>query len=49
MKNEKENTTDPFKVFVRVRPLQEREISGDSDKYQLKSSVSVDNCTVNLS
>ncbi len=44
-KNENEIANDPFKVYLRVRPLLERELTGEAEKYQIKSAVTVeDNC-----
>jgi hypothetical protein len=42
IKNENEPGVDPFKVYVRVRPLLERELTGEVEKFQHKSAVVVE-------
>ncbi len=45
-KTENDSIIDPFKVYLRIRPLAERELTGECDKYANKNTVTVDENSV---
>jgi hypothetical protein len=47
IKNENEIGIDPFKVYVRVRPLNERELA-EAERHANKSIITVENNLVKI-